>query len=475
MIRRSVLETVGRLDEEAFPDGYGEENDYCLRTRASAFTLAVADDVFIYHAQSSSYSHERRKRLVERSNAVVAAKHGAGIVAEGAIACRTDRVLEGVRARIRVDTARAERISAGRELWEGRRVLFLLPVSEPGGGSHVVIQEARAMQRMGVDARLANLRSNQLQFSASFPDLPVPVHYVETPNEIGDLVPGFDAVVGTVCHTLDWMVHGRASAGTVRGYYIQDFEPFFFPGGSPGYAAALASYSRISDLVRTTKTEWNRRMVQRHAGVDCHVVGPSVDIDLFRPRPVPAVDLAGVVRIAAMVRPSTPRRQARFTMQVLRRLVQRQGRRVHVFVFGCRPEDPELLGMDLDFPFDLAGVLTRDELSVLLASVDVFVDFSAYQAMGLTALEAMASGAGVVVPAEGGAESFARHERNALVADTSEANACLEAVERLVEDPVTLERIRLQGARDACSFFPERAAYETLKALFGFSGPGAAW
>jgi hypothetical protein len=37
----------------------------------------------------------------------------------------------------------------------------------------------------------------------------------------------------------------------------------------------------------------------------------------------------------------------------------------------------------------LAGVLNQKQISNLLNQVDIFVDFSTYQAMGLTGLEAM--------------------------------------------------------------------------------------
>jgi len=63
MIDRRVLETVGLFDEQAFPHGYGEEQDYCLRTAAAGFELAVADHVYVHHAKSRSYGYVDRWRL----------------------------------------------------------------------------------------------------------------------------------------------------------------------------------------------------------------------------------------------------------------------------------------------------------------------------------------------------------------------------------------------------------------------------
>lgn len=75
MIRRSVIEAIGYMDEETFPVGYGEEEDYCIRAVDSGFELAVADDVFVYHAKSKSFGHERRKQLSEEGSSKLRAKH----------------------------------------------------------------------------------------------------------------------------------------------------------------------------------------------------------------------------------------------------------------------------------------------------------------------------------------------------------------------------------------------------------------
>jgi glycosyltransferase involved in cell wall biosynthesis len=86
--------------------------------------------------------------------------------------------------------------------------------------------------------------------------------------------------------------------------------------------------------------------------------------------------------------------------------------------------------------------------------------------MGLTAMEAMACGAAVIVPRRGGAGSFARHEENALVVDTGSIDACLAALERLTLDQALRTRLQRQSLLDACEHYPEGAAYNILNALF---------
>jgi glycosyltransferase involved in cell wall biosynthesis len=78
----------------------------------------------------------------------------------------------------------------------------------------------------------------------------------------------------------------------------------------------------------------------------------------------------------------------------------------------------------------------------------------------------MACGVGVIVPEEGGSSAFACREENALVVDTSSPEACLETLERLVNDEKLRNRLQQQAIFDACKFYPEKAALSLLQALF---------
>src|SRR4030095_8349349 len=73
-IKRKVIDSIGLFDEILFPRGYGEENDYCLRAARAGFASAVADDCYVFHAKSKSYSHETRRELARQSGAVLRQK-----------------------------------------------------------------------------------------------------------------------------------------------------------------------------------------------------------------------------------------------------------------------------------------------------------------------------------------------------------------------------------------------------------------
>jgi GT2 family glycosyltransferase len=62
-IRAAVLARIGLLDAEAFPQGYGEENDFCQRAEQLGYRHVVAGNVLVRHARSLSFGHERRAAL----------------------------------------------------------------------------------------------------------------------------------------------------------------------------------------------------------------------------------------------------------------------------------------------------------------------------------------------------------------------------------------------------------------------------
>lgn len=85
-LTRDVVAAVGRFDEQSFPHGYGEENDYCFRAANAGFGLAIATHTYVYHKKSQSYQDERRTVLMKNGNMKIRELHG------------KERVMRAVRA-----------------------------------------------------------------------------------------------------------------------------------------------------------------------------------------------------------------------------------------------------------------------------------------------------------------------------------------------------------------------------------------
>jgi len=451
-IKRAVISAVGYLDEEAFPEGYGEENDYCLRVARAGYTLGVADHGYVYHAKSKSYAPGDRARLVRAGWETLLRKYGDDFVKQKVDVLRHELALEDIRKRVRA--ALHERSHFLRP--EGRfplKVLFLLPVRGDGGGVHSVVQEAHDMGKIGVYARVAIPRRNGDHYHRLYQGLNKELFLsYDSEEALLRYASGFDVVVATIFTSVKLLARVCQHAPHIYpAYYIQDYEPWIVNGDAELAQEAKESYTLIPDMLCFAKTTWLANLVAQKHEVSVAKVEPSLDTSIFYPRLDRRMDNRAV-RIAAMVRPRTPRRAPLETMQVLQAAKRRYGERVAIVIFGCDAEDPGFLTLPRDFAFEHYGPLIREEVAELLREAEIFLDCSRYQAFGRTGLEAMACGCATILPANCGTSEYARHRENSLLVNTEQFDDMLAAVQELVEDPSLRQTLSRSGLATAARY-----------------------
>jgi GT2 family glycosyltransferase/glycosyltransferase involved in cell wall biosynthesis len=69
-IKRACLDEIGLFDTEAFGRGYGEENDFCLRSATRGWRHILAGDVFVYHVGETSFAGESARRKQEATEII---------------------------------------------------------------------------------------------------------------------------------------------------------------------------------------------------------------------------------------------------------------------------------------------------------------------------------------------------------------------------------------------------------------------
>lgn len=69
-VRRKCINEIGALDAEAFPKGYGEENDFCMRAFRKGWSHIIDDRTYVYHDRSKSFG-EAKTDLMAAGRAVV--------------------------------------------------------------------------------------------------------------------------------------------------------------------------------------------------------------------------------------------------------------------------------------------------------------------------------------------------------------------------------------------------------------------
>lgn len=94
------------------------------------------------------------------------------------------------------------------------------------------------------------------------------------------------------------------------------------------------------------------------------------------------------------------------------------------------------------------GFISRDELPSIYREHDILIFPSLWEEpLGLVLLEAMSSGLAIVATGTGGSIEFLEPEKNALVFQKEQPQACARQILRLVHDSELFEKIRRNGRR----------------------------
>lgn len=477
MIKRSVLEAIGYMDEGAFPMGYGEENDFCIRAQDAGYSLAFADDTYVFHAKSKSFGSERRVKLSKSGGEALKEKHGAdkfsALVSQVADTRAMDDIRRTVKQALESKTRSPETQAVANI--QNQRILFILPVRGGGGGAHSVIQEVAAMRALGVTAKVAIRAKDHDDFRKKYGDISdVEGLFVPFTNDtLCYVAQSYDVVVATIFTSVKLVnqVIGRFP-WILPAYYAQDYEPMFFDTSDPLWQEAFDSYTALPQgSVLFAKTHWIGSTIEKSHDAHVAKVEPSIDHSVYNlngtSRP-----LGNTVNICAMIRPRTPRRGADRTMLLLSKLKEHLGDKANIHIFGCDENSPEFNALHRDFDFTNHGILTRPRVAEVLRQSHIFVDLSDYQAFGRTSLEAMACGAIAVVPQEGGGYEYAVDNVNALIVDTFNVETCFARLTQLLSTPNKIAAMQFAALETASKYCPRRAA---LSELMTFAPALANW
>ena len=326
------------------------------------------------------------------------------------------------------------------------------------------------MRALGVDAKVATHVKYVDDFQRFYPEyLEAGDHFIfyESDDDLMRHAAPFQVIIATLWSTPALIAPIATQwPDKLYVYYVQDYEPWFFADDVQSRTIALDSYTLIPDMVLMAKTDWICRTVEDRHGKPVYRVAPSLDHSVFYPgKPRPT---GGVVKIAAMFRPTTPRRGPLRTIRVLKDVVANCDHPVQVLLFGCETQhlntyiDRNAPELRLTRHFDSRGVLPRQGVADLMRESDIFVDLSDYQAFGRTGLEAMACGCAVVVPKEGGVYEYALHGKNCIVVDTRSDADMAQAVQALANDAPLRKAMAKEAIDTAAGFDIVRASLSEI-------------
>ncbi|HEX2542200.1 MAG TPA: glycosyltransferase family 4 protein [Caldimonas sp.] len=261
---------------------------------------------------------------------------------------------------------------------------------------------------------------------------------IDAPVYVGvDTAPPAYAVVAT---GWEQAYTSGGCAAHKRFYFVQDFEPWFYPRGSE-YVFAEQTYGM--GLVGITAGSWLSSKLEAEYGMSCHPLGFSYDKALYTPVQGAATPTK---RVFFYARPSTQRRAFELGILALHRLCSRMPD-VEVVLAGS-----DLARELIPFKHRVLGQLAVRELRNVYVSCDLALILSMSN-LSLLPLELMACGTPVVSNTGPWAE-WLLNPANAVLAD-AEVAALSDAMESLLRDEA-----RRLSLRDAGLLFAQSTSWQ---------------
>ena len=231
-------------------------------------------------------------------------------------------------------------------------------------------------------------------------------------------IPAADATIATHFSTVGYALNLLAAGK--RYYFVQDFEPHFYPMGTE-YVQAENTYH--SGLHCITLGPWLARLMREKYQAMADHFDFAVDTHIYRPR---YQESTPPLRVAFYARPATPRRGYSLGIEALRRVKERKPE-VEVVLFGANQleEAPP-------FPFTNRGILEEDELARLYSSCRVSLVLSLTNP-SLVNFEMMACKCAVVDIQSDRVEGLFKHGEDSLLVDPT-PEAMSEAILEILND-----------------------------------------
>ncbi|NOK60605.1 MAG: Glycosyltransferase involved in cell wall bisynthesis [Chloroflexi bacterium AL-W] len=219
-------------------------------------------------------------------------------------------------------------------------------------------------------------------------------------------------------------------------YFIQDFEPLFFPAGSIS-AQAEATYrfgfyglTNTTTLQQTYERDYEGRALAFHPCVDTHLFHPQTDN-------LTPIHETMPYRVFFYARPDYPRNGFELGATAMRRLKHHFGNRIQIISAGqhWQPKDVGLQGI-----VENRGLLSYEETAQLYRTCDVGLVMMFTRHPSYLPFELMASGCLVVSNVNQANIWFLKNEENCLLTPSS-ATCIAETITHALEDNSLRQRI----------------------------------
>jgi len=313
------------------------------------------------------------------------------------------------------------------------------------GGIYTILRFASYFLKQGMKTRLVlydNPSEKEDDFRGkvvqAFPALENAEYVVYRGPDINTI--GYaDISIATLWTSAYLLLKFRNTKG--KFYFVQDYEPLFYPAGSY-YALSEATYNfGFQCLVNTPGLYEFLRSKHEISG---EYFIPAVDREVFSPAAESLQPLTGrKIRLFLYGRPGHDRNAFELAVATVKTLKRSFGERVEIISAGSEwtPSDYGLEGI-----VENLGLLQLEETARIYRTLDFGLVFMFTKHPSYLPLELMASGCIVITNENTANRWLFRDGDNAILVKPFPSFICGK-IERILEDPPGLSRLRLGGLR----------------------------
>lgn len=400
LITREALDAVGRLDEQSFPRGYGEEDDFAIRCLDAGFSHRIADHCYVFHQKSRSFTPEGRSALVQKSARALKQKHGRARLTSLVQSMVLNEEL--LRGRCSARGCR-QREAAAEDLPPALRSLSILwpqPHLRTVGGIRRVIEMSNRLVGQGHRVVIATPEGKAPEW------LPLRADVVAA-RKLATMTEPFDVVLWSDPDTVPLCRLARGRCHVV--YHLAAYALYRQENENLKYFYSLPGAFHVAN------SAWTAEQI-RHRVAVAGIFPGAVDHAQFRPWP----------------------QTAEFDVVCYGSTRPHKG--TDTIVEACR--GLRLLKLaDINPP--------QQEMARHLCRGRVFVSACWHEGFNLCGLEAFACGVPVAMTDDGGSRDYVRNGENALVVPVGDAVALRAAIDRLLQDQEL--RLKVIEAGIACA------------------------
>lgn len=229
-------------------------------------------------------------------------------------------------------------------------------------------------------------------------------------------------------------------------YYIQHYEPLFYPGllRFPYRLMIKSSYRFIDNFA--TDASWLNERIAEESGRKGIIIHPGIDSKVFFPRRVKKDERNRIVLYLG-------RKGKLRSPEVFFEAIKLIGKRVPNLKIINVTQDK----WDYSLPCVYEErVASGEELAKLYSLSDVYVLSSSFEGFPLPPLEAMACGTPVVTTDCLGVRDYAIHGQNSLVVPAGNSLLLSEAIMQSITDRSLAQRLSINGVKIAKNFTIEK-------------------